>query len=255
MKSNLNPSFSAFEIKNGLLYDNSHNEYPTKLYAFDTESTLDLDDKDSTKYIYVFSDTALLVTDNGVFELKQGMYGSITGTLSISSASGIVIEKLNYKGLFNIGGPIEEKGRLKYIDGCTDTLLIPPPKLGEPCLNLLHFPKDIDQTQHTHPSMRVGMVAKGSGLCKTPWGDIELEKGMLFIIHEETKDSIKMFSDRTGKEELVGLHSFQTFGEPMQVIAYHPDSDFGPSDENHPMINRTIVDGVSAAKIEEIRTK
>jgi hypothetical protein len=25
------------------------------------------------------------------------------------------------------------------------------------------------------------------------------------------------------------------------VIAYHPDSDFGPTHENHPMVNRTIV--------------
>ena len=30
----------------------------------------------------------------------------------------------------------------------------------------------------------------------------------------------------------------------MCVIAYHPDSDFGPTDDDHPMVNRTIVDGV-----------
>lgn len=41
----------------------------------------------------------------------------------------------------------------------------------------------------------------------------------------------------------------------MDVIAYHPDSDFGPQDEDHPMVNRTIVDGVSASKLEAIRTK
>jgi hypothetical protein len=41
----------------------------------------------------------------------------------------------------------------------------------------------------------------------------------------------------------------------MRVVAYHPDSDFGPQDEDHPMINRTIVDGVSASKIDAIRTK
>jgi hypothetical protein len=41
----------------------------------------------------------------------------------------------------------------------------------------------------------------------------------------------------------------------MVVMAYHPDSDFGPEDENHPMINRTIVDGMSAAGLAAIRTK
>jgi hypothetical protein len=40
----------------------------------------------------------------------------------------------------------------------------------------------------------------------------------------------------------------------MDVIAWHPDSDFGPEDDDHPMVNRTIVDGVSAAKIADIRT-
>ena len=41
----------------------------------------------------------------------------------------------------------------------------------------------------------------------------------------------------------------------MDVIAFHPDSDFGAEDEFHPMINRTIVKGVAANKIDEIRTK
>jgi hypothetical protein len=41
----------------------------------------------------------------------------------------------------------------------------------------------------------------------------------------------------------------------MTVIAYHPDSDFGATHEDHPMINRTMVDGISAAKIDEIRTQ
>jgi len=38
------------------------------------------------------------------------------------------------------------------------------------------------------------------------------------------------------------------------VIAFHPDSDFVPQDEDHSMINRTMVDGVSANKLHKIRT-
>jgi len=41
----------------------------------------------------------------------------------------------------------------------------------------------------------------------------------------------------------------------MRVIAYHPDSDFGATHEDHPMINRTIVNGTSAAVLSDIRTR
>jgi hypothetical protein len=36
-------------------------------------------------------------------------------------------------------------------------------------------------------------------------------------------------------------HSFATQGAALDVIAWHPDSDFGPRDEDHPMVNRTIL--------------
>jgi hypothetical protein len=52
-----------------------------------------------------------------------------------------------------------------------------------------------------------------------------------------------------------GLHSFATKDEPMRVIAYHPDSDFGPTHEDHPMINRTMVDGSPASLLAEIHTR
>lgn len=109
--------------------------------------------------------------------------------------------------------------------------------MGDSCLNLLYFPTGINQTLHTHPSMRVGMVIRGKGECITPEGIIDLVPGRVFIIPAE------------------GHHGFRTAESEMSVIAYHPDSDFGPTHEFHPMINRTIVDGVSANAIEAIRTK
>jgi hypothetical protein len=36
-------------------------------------------------------------------------------------------------------------------------------------------------------------------------------------------------------------HSFHTSEQALRVIAYHPDSDFGPTDESHPMVNKTIL--------------
>jgi quercetin dioxygenase-like cupin family protein len=135
----------------------------------------------------------------------------------------LVISRLGYVGLKLVGGPVEERGRLTYIDGCTDTLLLCPPRLGEPCLNHLHIPPQTAQSQHTHPSERIGVILRGRGECRTPSGVYPLAPGMGWRIP-------------TGS-----LHSFYTADESLDVLAWHPDSDFGPTDENHPMINRTIL--------------
>ncbi len=37
------------------------------------------------------------------------------------------------------------------------------------------------------------------------------------------------------------VHRFKTGPEPMTIVALHPDSDWGPTDEAHPMINRTDI--------------
>ena len=95
--------------------------------------------------------------------------------------------------------------------------------MGDPCLNHLHIPPHTNQTAHTHPSERVGVILRGSGECRTPGGTYPLGPGMGWRIP-------------TGC-----LHSFHTGEESLDVIAWHPDSDFGPTDENHPMINRTII--------------
>ncbi|MEZ6018333.1 MAG: cupin domain-containing protein [Planctomycetota bacterium] len=117
---------------------------------------------------------------------------------------------------------------MRYIDGCTDSLLIPPVVLGDPCLNLLHIPPGTHQTQHVHPSIRVGTILSGTGTCETPGGKIALEPGLDFVI-------------RAG-----GRHSFHTAGEALRVLAWHPDSDCGPSHEDHPMLNRTWIDASGA---------
>ena len=151
------------------------------------------------------------------------MYFAVPGELQIAQGKGILVTRLGHRGFFHLGGPIEEIGRLRYIDGCTDSLLISPPLLGDPCLNLLHIPPGTRQTAHTHPSIRVGLVVRGSGECATPNARYSLRPGLGFVIAADA------------------LHSFHTNHEPLLVIAYHPDSDFGPTHECHPMVNRTIV--------------
>jgi len=122
------------------------------------------------------------------------------------------------------GVKVETEGRLQYIDGCTDSLLIYAPRLGDPCLNHLHFPAGIDQTFHTHPSIRLGIVYRGNGIASFPDGEHELSEGDIFCLE-------------VGEE-----HRFRTPNEGMDIIAWHPDSDTGPTDEDHPMINRTIIE-------------
>jgi hypothetical protein len=191
------------------------------------------------------------------------MYCSTNGTITLSGGRGIVMERLNYdNAMFNIGGPIEGKGKYKYIDGCSDSLLISPVKMGDPCLNALYFPKNIDQTEHTHPSMRVGMVTYGSGWCITPWEEIPLYTGQIFLIHEGSEETFGTDKGAIGEEveyngitAVKGAHCFRTEDSGMCVIAYHPDSDFGPTDDEHPMVNRTIVNGKRVNEQTEIRTK
>lgn len=228
-------SFDSFPLRSALLYDYSDNAFPTRLHGWVQCNRIECEG--STFFGYALK-TSIIETSMGEMLLQAGMYFSAADAVFVKGGAGIIIERVGYRGLPMVGGPIEDAGRLKYIDGCTDTLLIPPVRLGDPCLNALYFPADIDQTDHTHPSMRVGVVTSGHGECVTPDEIIPLEPGVVFIIHEE------------------GLHKFRTTGtEGMTVIAYHPDSDFGPEDEHHPMINRTIVDGVSASQLPEIRTK
>lgn len=155
----------------------------------------------------------------------------------MKSVQQMMVEATDYVGLNLFGGPVEKVGRFRYIDGCSDSLLIPPVRKGDPCLNHLHFPAGIRQTPHTHPSVRTGLVLRGSGECIVPATDaIPLRPGNIFIIPTNS------------------THSFNTSANTMDVIAFHPDSDAGMTDDDHPMINRTIVDGVSARYIDSIRT-
>lgn len=262
-----NGAFITFDNEEiGLLFDDSSNEnYPIKYYNI--INGIGMNSACNKSYFgFVYQGNATLISENRPqANLTDGMYFSINGMFVLDptcEGSIVIIEVLsnkgkyrdtNYEAMYQVGGPIEAKGRLKYIDGCTDSLLISPVKMGNPCLNHLHFPILIDQTQHTHPSNRIGIVSSGEGVCITPFGNLDLKKGMIFVI--KSWDGISFDKGLDGKTYPIGQHAFQTNDYKMNVIAFHPDSDFGPSDEVHPMINRTIVNGVSASQIDNIRTK
>lgn len=213
----------VFKKYSGILSE----EREARLYAWEQDG-LTLSLQEETVYGVVHEGDANVETPEGTFPLSTGMYFSLSGNVKITSkgstpSKGVIFLKKQYKGLFMLGGPMEEQGRLRYINGCTDTLLIPPTLLGDPCLNLLHIPAHTAQTQHTHPSLRYGVILSGNGTCHTPLKEFPLYPGLIFHIPENT------------------LHSFHTQEEDLRVVAWHPDSDMGPTHENHPMINKTII--------------
>lgn len=211
------------EISNGLMIDELNGMYPTQMLGYAGSGEESFGSHTSTIYGYVYEGEIELCHDDNHWIIREGYYFSTVGEITIKGkGKTVLIERLGYRGMFQIGGSIEHRGRLAYIDGCSDSLLIHPARKGDPCLNLLVFPPNIKQTMHIHPSIRMGIVAKGKGRCITPTGEIPLTEGTVFCLEE------------------MAQHCFYTDDSPMTVVAYHPDSDSGPSDEDHPMFNRTL---------------
>lgn len=194
------------------------------LHSFETKERKSVTYNSAGLYIFLQTGSLSLSTKHINLNLSSGMYCALSGQVQLEimpNSRGIIIENENFVPLSVVGGPIESIGRLKYIDGCSDTLLISPSKLGEPCLNLLHFPKKTVQTMHHHPSFRFGIVVSGMGESVSQKRIIPLNAGDVFFIPENED------------------HKFNTYDCEMNVIAFHPDSDWGPTDEVHPMKNRT----------------
>lgn len=228
------------DLKDGVSIDAAlQTPYPSLLSVVQNASRAEARGYDHS-YGYVLYGRATITAGDSVFALSSGGYFSVPGLFHVDAEFGtvILITRLGYRGLLQ-AGEIEHIGRLSYIDGCSDTLLVSPPRMGDPCFNYLHFPKGINQTQHTHPSVRFGVVARGSGVAyqtkdRTHDGwEEELSRGCVFLLHAQE------------------LHSFRTTDsqEIMDVIAFHPDSDWGPTDAAHPMLNRTYIGNAKSALV------
>ena len=214
--------------KHGDTIDMSDTMYPTTMYCIENDFAIN---GYSTIYGYCTEGSFEVETGKKKWLVCEGDFFSLNTNLNvkpIEKGKLFAIERKGFRGI-DIVGTSEKQGRLSYIDGCTDSLLICPPRLGDPCLNYLHFPMGIVQTQHLHPSIRMGIVIGGKGEAfQKPDGKREgwekpLIKGRMFCLPEGE------------------IHSFRTAENYMDIIAYHPDSDFGPSDTNHPMLNRTYI--------------
>jgi hypothetical protein len=118
---------------------------------------------------------------------------------------------------------IHAEGALKYIDGCSNTELISPVKVGLPTVNYLHVPSNTTQTSHIHKSARVGWIAKGNGYAVTDTDRHVLSENIMFFLPAYEN------------------HYFETKQDSLSIIVFHPDSDIGPTDENNNMKVRTHI--------------
>lgn len=224
--------------RSGEIWSETTGRFPTRVVRIHA-SLASLAGSGLTHFGLVASGEAVVEGRSGTFRLGAGMYFALPTApgdaggwridARLEDGSVWVVSSLHHVGLFLVGGPVESTGRLRYIDGCTDSVLVPPVVRGDPCLNLLHVPPGTHQTSHRHPSLRAGLVLRGEGRCVAEEGEHPLVPGRAFVIPENA------------------VHSFHTGSAELLIVAYHPDSDSGPSDEDHPMLNRTLVNGRSAA--------
>ena len=123
-----------------------------------------------------------------------------------------------------VGGYVEEAGRNRDIDGCSATLLVMPPRRGDPCVNHLHIAAGTVQTGHRHPGERIGMVVRGRGLA-----------------HHEAGSPMVLYPGRAWRVLAGERHRFETGGEALDILVFQPDSEWPPTGEAQRMPDATIV--------------
>lgn len=217
--------FHRSSLEVGLIFDANASMYPSFVLGHVGGRTA-LDSRTTTYYGMVLAGE-LTLTREGLPPIGLGprMYFAATGAAEVSGeGQAALFCREGYRAPFIVGGPVEPTGRLVYIDNCSVSQLSPPARLGDPTLQLLVFPPNVRQASHIHPTLRFGMVVRGRGECRLG-NDVRilLESGDVFFIDERAE------------------HGFSTGQEGMSVVAYHPDSDVGPTDQEHPMLSRTYV--------------
>ena len=73
--------------------------------------------------------------------LRPECFGVFSGPAVLEGdGRALVVSMDNYACPRLKGGPVEQEGRLRYVDGCSATILLSPPVKGEPCFNFMHLP-------------------------------------------------------------------------------------------------------------------
>jgi hypothetical protein len=218
--------FISKRLAAGILFNAESSMYPTKVYGF-TGGEIPFSGVSSTCFGIVTAGTVKISRPRlAAIDAAAGMYFCAPGPVEFSGdGECMIIERIGYRGLFSVGGPLEPAGRLRYIDHCSATQLVPPARLGDPTLQFLHFPPNTRQSMHIHPTIRCGYVFSGHGKCISSTGaEFAIESGSAFLLEEGYP------------------HCFHSGDKPIAIVVYHPDTDVGPTDQSHPMLSRTYLD-------------
>ena len=176
---------------------------------------------------YVMLQNASYYSDNVKLEdVNAALAVNNHFTVKCGSGTAVIIEYMGLR-LLESRYYVQDKlgmGNLSYIDGGTNTTAINPGRLGDPVINYVHFPAGMQQTLHTHPSHRVGMVLRGRGRVELDHGNFELAAGEVFFMQRNV------------------LHNFTCpYNEDLVLYVFAPDSGTGPTDEVNPLKIRTYV--------------
>lgn len=199
--------------------------WPLKLTKLESGDSRAFDATSGTYYIILqnasyYSDHVHFEKVNAAFTVNNHF------TIKCGHGTAVVIE---YPGLHLLESRYYvqdhlDMGNLSYMDGGTNTTAVNPGRLGDPVVNYVHFPAGMQQTLHTHPSHRVGMVLKGRGLIELDDSEFPLEPGDVFFMQRNV------------------LHNFTCpHNEDVVLFVFAPDSGTGPTDEVNPLKIRTYV--------------
>jgi hypothetical protein len=216
--------FSA--LRSGTIFDQTLSMYPSRTVGH-TGGEQTFKEEFTHTFGFVLSGEVMLNSPGtGEVTVREHGYFSIAGAFAMQGSGHVAMfQRIGFRGLTQIGGRVEKTGRLTYIDNCMTSILISPPRMGDPCLNLLSFPPGVEQTLHVHPTIRLGLVAGGSGKCISPGRpDVPLRPGETFVLGEAYP------------------HCFHSHAEGLLIMAYHPETDVGPTDQKSPMLSRTYRD-------------
>lgn len=209
---------------------------PAQLISITDRNILTVSNQEVPTEVYEMSNSFKFIM---AFDAKcESDSFSVSGCFSVATRKKITISKLSDTAtivVINMAGfnGLEDKitildkkdslGNLSYIDGCSNTNIIDPPRNGDPCVNYLHIPAGTNQTFHTHPSVRIILILDGEGVCSLPNQEILLRPGQVYNLTRHA------------------IHRFRTTNKSLSVMVFHPDSEDGPRDEHNPMKSRTYI--------------
>jgi quercetin dioxygenase-like cupin family protein len=209
----------GFALRTGLLFQFPHaGNCLVRCYGVTPNFRLTLEHGYS-HYGFVLDGQATLMSTGRWRGLYAGDCFSIKGTGAVFSNGNVfVVSQEAQSALPTVCGPLEPTGRFPYEQGVTTTLIVPPVKAGDPCLNHIHFAPNTPQVMHTHDSLRIGVTYRGQGELVADNGSVvQMTSGKVFVIKPHA------------------LHAMRTLGHELDVVSFHPDSASGFTDENNPM--------------------